>query len=120
MKVAFTTSGTELKSPLDSRFGRAPKFLVYDTGTDSFEIIDNAQNLNAPQGAGIQSGETVSNSGAQAVVTGHVGPKAFRVLAAAEIAVYTSEAETVAEALRLFNGGKLSQIDSADVDSHWI
>jgi predicted Fe-Mo cluster-binding NifX family protein len=120
MKVAFTTSGNDLKAPLDSRFGRAPKFLVYNTGADSFEIVNNEQNLNAPQGAGIQSGETVSNAGAQAVVTGHVGPKAFRVLDAAGIAVYTSEAETVSEALKLFKDGKLARAGAADVDSHWV
>ena len=35
MKIAFSTSGSDLNAPLDSRFGRAPKFLVYD--------LDNAE-----------------------------------------------------------------------------
>jgi predicted Fe-Mo cluster-binding NifX family protein len=120
MKVAFTTSGNDLKAPLDSRFGRTPKFLVYDTEDESFEVVDNTQNLNAPQGAGIQSGETVSKAGARAVVTGHVGPKAFRVLDAAGIAVYTSDAKTVGEALVLLKDGRLMQASSADVEGHWI
>ncbi|MDX9763099.1 MAG: NifB/NifX family molybdenum-iron cluster-binding protein, partial [Desulfomonilia bacterium] len=46
MKVAFSTSGNTLNDPLDRRFGRAPKFLVYDTQTESFEVVDNEQNLN--------------------------------------------------------------------------
>jgi predicted Fe-Mo cluster-binding NifX family protein len=88
MKIAFTTSGTDLNAPLDSRFGRAPKFLIYDVETSAFEVVDNQQNLNAAQGAGIQSAETVARLGAKAVVTGHCGPKAFRVLAAAGIRIY--------------------------------
>jgi predicted Fe-Mo cluster-binding NifX family protein len=62
MKIAFSTSGSDLSAPLDSRFGRAPKFLVYDLESGNFEVIDNQQNLNATQGAGIQSAETVAGS----------------------------------------------------------
>lgn len=73
MKIAFTTSGDSLEAQLDSRFGRAPKFLVYDLDNGKFEVIDNQQNLNAAQGAGIQSAETVARLGVKSVVTGHCG-----------------------------------------------
>ncbi len=119
MKIVFTTSGTDLAAPLDSRFGRAPKFLTYDLEVETFEVIDNGQNLNATQGAGIQSAETVARSGAKALVTGHCGPKAYRVLKAAGIAIFTSEAETVGEALELIRSGKLVEAQSPDVESHW-
>ena len=68
VKVAFTTSGNDLNAPLDSRFGRAAKFLVYNLDTNAFMVIDNQQNLDAAQGAGIQSAETVARSGASALV----------------------------------------------------
>ncbi|HQO93156.1 MAG TPA: NifB/NifX family molybdenum-iron cluster-binding protein, partial [bacterium] len=55
MKIAVTTSGHDLNSPFESRFGRAPGFIVYDTETKEFEAIDNSMNLNAAQGAGIQA-----------------------------------------------------------------
>ena len=119
MKIAFSTSGADLNAPLDSRFGRAAKFLVYDTETASFTVVDNAQNLNAAQGAGIQSAQTVAAGGAQALVTGHCGPKAFRVLAAAGIKVYTSDGPTVAAALELYREGKLKESVAADVEGHW-
>ena len=119
MKVAFTTTGDTLDAPLDSRFGRAQKFLVYDLDRGTFEIIDNQQNLNAAQGAGIQSAETVARLGVGSVVTGHCGPKAFRVLAAAKIAVYSTEAPTVSEALRALRSGALKAAASADVEGHW-
>ena len=119
MKIAFTTSGETLDAPLDSRFGRAQKFLIYDLDSETFEMIDNQQNLNAAQGAGIQSAETVARLGAKGLVTGHCGPKAFRVLLAAGIKVYTSDTPTVAAALEEYRLGKLTEANSADVESHW-
>lgn len=120
MKVAFTTSEEGLDAPLDSRFGRAPRFLVYDMDTNTFAMIDNRQNLNAAQGAGIQAAETVARSGVSCIVTGHCGPKAFRVLSAAGIKVYSTSAATVAAALDLFRAGKLTPAQTADVEGHWV
>jgi predicted Fe-Mo cluster-binding NifX family protein len=119
MKVAFTASGESLDSPLDSRFGRARKFIIYDLENNSFEAFDNEQNLNAAQGAGIQSSETVARLGAKALVTGHCGPKAFRVLSSAGIKIYNTQAATVAEALELYRAGKLLEAGGADVEGHW-
>jgi predicted Fe-Mo cluster-binding NifX family protein len=119
MKIVFTTSGSDLNAPLDSRFGRASIFLVYDLDSETFEVIDNQQNLNAAQGAGIQSAEAVARLGAKALVTGHCGPKAFRVLLAAGIKTYNTDARTVAEALDLYRAGKLTEAKSADVEGHW-
>ena len=119
MRIAFTTSGENLEAPLDSRFGRAPKILVYDLDARTFEVIDNTQNLNAPQGAGIQAAQNVAGTGAKNLVTGHCGPKAFKVLQAAGIAVYTTNSATVSEALEQFRSGSLTPAQSADVEGHW-
>jgi predicted Fe-Mo cluster-binding NifX family protein len=119
MKIAFTTSGNELTDPLDARFGRAAKFLIYDLEGQTFEVVDNQQNLNAAQGAGIQSAGTVARAGVQALVSGHCGPKAFQVLQAAHIKIFYSEAATVAEALDAYRQGKLVESKTADVAGHW-
>jgi predicted Fe-Mo cluster-binding NifX family protein len=119
VKIAFTTSGDNLDAPLDSRFGRAPKFLVYDSEANTFAVIDNQQSLSAAQGAGIQSAETVARSGAESLVTGHCGPKAFRVLHAAGIKIFNSDAPTVAAALEQYRAGLLAEANSADVEGHW-
>ena len=118
MKIAFTTSGNDLTAPLDSRFGRAPKYIIYDLESGAFEAVDNEKNLNAAQGAGIQAAESVVRLGAGVVVTGHCGPKAFRVLSAAGVKVYNTDAPTVAEALERFRAGKLVAAQSADVEGH--
>ncbi len=119
MKIVFTTSGSDLDAPLDSRFGRAPAFLIYDLDSGTFEVADNRQNLSAAQGAGIQAAETVAKLGAKALVTGHCGPKAFRVLRAVGIAVFNTDARTVADALSRYRAGELIEASSADVEDHW-
>jgi predicted Fe-Mo cluster-binding NifX family protein len=119
MKIAFSTSGNDLGAPLDIRFGRAPKFLIHDLENGESVVIDNAQNLNAAQGAGIQSAETVVRSGAEALVSGHCGPNAFRVLRAAGVKIYNSDAATIADALEKYKAGKLKEAGDADVQGHW-
>jgi len=119
MKIAFTASGETLESPLDSRFGRAAKFIIYDLDQNTFEVIDNRQNLNAAQGAGIQSAQTVARAGVKAVVTGHCGPKAFRVLNAAGVKIFNASTATVSQALELYRAGKLTEASGADVEGHW-
>lgn len=120
MIIALSTSGADLSAPLDSRFGRAEAFLIFDTEKRSFFLKSNDQNLNAAQGAGIQSAQNVAETGAQAVISGHCGPKAFKVLSAAKISVYPSTAETVQEALDLFEKGLLTESKDADVEGHWV
>ena len=120
MKIAFTAAGTTPESPLDVRFGRAAYFLVFDPDTNTWETVENTRNLNAAQGAGIQSAQNVIRSGARFVITGgHCGPKAFEVLRVAGVNVYVSAAPSVAEALRLFQAGELERVESADVEGHW-
>jgi len=80
---------------------------------------DNSQNLNAAQGAGIQAAETVVRLGAEAVVTGNVGPKAFRALNAAGIKMYLSGEGSVADAVRKFKAGELKEASTANVEGHW-
>jgi len=120
MKIAFTTTADSLAGPLDSRFGRAPRFLIYDNEKDSVDAIDNQQNLNAAQGAGIQSAMQLVNQKVDCVVTGHCGPKAFQVLEAANIKVYTCKADTIAEAYDLLKTGQLTAADSANAEAHWV
>ncbi|HOE33574.1 MAG: NifB/NifX family molybdenum-iron cluster-binding protein [Syntrophaceae bacterium] len=120
MKIALTTSGKDLTAPLDGRFGRAPLFLIYDLETKAFEIVDNEQNLNAAQGAGIQSAQNIARQGVKALITGHCGPKAFRVLQAAGIKIYNTNTATVSEAIDLYSAGKLAEAASADVEGHWV
>jgi len=119
MQVIVTARGESLDTPVDPRFGRARYFILVDTETNEATVHDNTQNLNAAQGAGIQSAETVARLGAEAVISGNVGPKAFRTLSAAGIKVYLCPDGTAAEAMRLFQAGELAAVAAANVEGHW-
>jgi predicted Fe-Mo cluster-binding NifX family protein len=119
MKLALTSQGNHLQSPLDSRFGRASYFIVVDTETGAFSAVDNTVNVNAAQGAGIQAGKRVAELGVDGLITGHVGPKAFSTLQAGGVKIYTGASGTVAEAIEQFKAGALAPAASADVEEHW-
>ena len=119
MKVAVTSQGRDLDSLVDPRFGRTRWFIVVDTETGRFDVVDNEQNVNAVQGAGIQAARQVSQHGASVLLTGHCGPNAFRTLQAAGINVVVGVDGTVAGAIERFKRGELSPADRPDVDGHW-
>jgi predicted Fe-Mo cluster-binding NifX family protein len=120
MEIAITSSGSDLQSAVDSRFGRSKNFIIYNTEDDSIEVIDNVQNLNAMQGAGIQSAKTVIESGAKAVITGNVGPKAFNVLDGNGVEMYINATGSVENAIKEFKDEALEKISDANVESHWV
>jgi predicted Fe-Mo cluster-binding NifX family protein len=119
MKIAVTSRGEDLSSQVDARFGRARYFVIVETETGEFTALDNEQNLNAAQGAGVQAAQHVAGQGVEAVITGHCGPRAFQVLTAGGIKVFNGLDGTVAEAVEQFKAGELTQADGADVASHW-
>lgn len=119
MKLVFTTVGSDLDAGLDPSFGRAPKFMLLDLDSQHFELIDNRQNIEAAQGAGIQAAQTIVKAGAQALITGHCGPKAFRVLSAAGVKVFNTDAPTITEALARYRAGVLTEAQVANVEGHW-
>lgn len=120
MKIALTTSSTTLDGELDKRFGRAPGFIIYDTEQQTYEFVDNAQNLNAAQGAGIQAAQNIIATGATSLITGLCGPKAFKVLQSAGVKILNTDAVTLKECIEQFNSGQLAEINSANADSHWL
>lgn len=119
MKIVITAQGQDLSSQLDPRFGRAKWLIVADTDSGQFEVHDNTLNLNASSGAGIQTGQNIANLGVEAVITGNVGPNAFRVLNAAKVKIFLSKASTAQEALDLFKENKLQEVTGPNVEGHW-
>lgn len=119
MKVAVTSQGEALDAPVDPKFGRAAYILIFDTNDDSIEVIDNSENVNAFKGAGIQAAATVADKGAQVLLTGYCGPRAFQTLEAAGVKVANDATGTVQGALEDFKNGKLVYASSANADAHW-
>ncbi|MEM0053484.1 MAG: NifB/NifX family molybdenum-iron cluster-binding protein [Nitrososphaeria archaeon] len=106
MKVAVSSTGNSLDSQVDPRFGRCPYFLIVDTDTMQFEIIENRSAFEV-SGAGIQAAQNIVLKGVQVVITGNVGPNAYQVLSSAGVRVLTEAYGTVKEAIEKFKRGEL-------------
>ena len=120
MKLAITSTGKELDSNLDPRFGRASYFIMVDPKTMAFEAVENSQYRNLPQEAGIQAGKIIVDNQVDVLVTGHCGPKAFKVLQKAGVKVMTGAGGLVTDAIAQFNNGELEISTESDVDGHWV
>ena len=117
MKIAITSSGDNLDSQMDPRFGRCQYFMIVDPDTMDFEAMPNESAM-ASGGAGIQAAQTIVNVGINGVITGNVGPNAFEVLSAAGIETMTGASGTVRHALELYKSGSLQSTAGATVGSH--
>lgn len=119
MKVAISANGNDLISNVDLRFGRAYGFIIYDLENESYTFTDNEQNLESAQGAGIQAAQHIVNQDAEVLITGHCGPKAFKVLQAAGVKIFTGANGSIQEVLEKFKNNELEQALSPDVEGHW-
>ncbi len=122
MKIAVTSYEKDITGKVDRSFGRAKWFVVVDTETDTVEAHSNKQNVNAAQGAGIQAAQNISDLGVDVVLTGNVGPNAFRTLNAASIKIFVVEKDvaTVEEALSKWKAGTLKEVSEATIEGAWV
>ena len=120
MRIIITSQGDDLEALVDSRFGRAQKFLLVDTETMAFEVIENAKSMNLSKGAGIQASQDVIARKPDVVLTGHCGPKAFGILQAAGVDVVVGVSGKIRDAVQLYMEGKYQPADEANVDAHWV
>jgi predicted Fe-Mo cluster-binding NifX family protein len=116
MKAAISSTGPELQSSIDPRFGRCAYIIFYDTDTGDWEAVQNA-NREASGGAGIRTAQSVIDRGATAVVTGNIGPNAMQVLET-QVKVYTGFGGTVEEAIQALKEGGLASSSSPTVQEH--
>lgn len=117
MKIAVTASGTDLDAPMSPRFGRCSYYVFVDTETMAFEAMANASE-SAGHGAGVGVAQFVIDRGAEAVITGNVGPNAMGVLQAANIPVYLYSGGSVRSAVQALKEGKLEAISRPTTGAH--
>ena len=117
MKICVTSEGSSLDSKVDPRFGRCQHFIIADSDTLEFEVVENP-NIESMGGAGIQSAQLVASKKVKAVVTGNVGPNAFQTLQAAGIEIFTGASGTVKEAIEKYKKGEFKAVSGPSVGSH--
>jgi predicted Fe-Mo cluster-binding NifX family protein len=119
MKIAVTSTGTDLDASVDPRFGRAAYILIVDADTLEFDVLENADNVNAFKGAGIQAATMISDKHVEVLLTGFCGPNAFKTLEAAKVKVAGDVSGTVREAIAAYVDGKTAVVSAANAEGHW-
>lgn len=118
MKIAISSSGKDLDSQIDPRFGRCQYFIFVDPETMEFEVSEN-EGLMAMGGAGVQAAQLVVQKGVKALITGNLGPNAASALSGSGIKIYLVSSGTVKEAIEAYKTGSLREVSGATVPPHF-
>jgi predicted Fe-Mo cluster-binding NifX family protein len=118
MKIAVSSTGTDLDAEIDPRFGRCAYFIIVNADDMTFESIEN-ESMSLGGGAGIQAGQFIASTGATVLITGNVGPNASRTLNAAGLDVIVGASGSVREAIERYKKGELSPTRQASVPDHF-
>jgi predicted Fe-Mo cluster-binding NifX family protein len=117
MKLAVPSEGKLLNDPVSRSFGRTSYFLVADTETGDFNVIDNAAAA-AQGGAGIKAAQAIADSGAEAVATFHCGENAAEVLKDAGIQIFKAIPGSAADQIEACKNGALRELTEIHAGYH--
>lgn len=117
MRIAVPAEEKTIVGNVSQSFGRTYYFVVVDTETLEFEVIDN-QAVSSQGGAGIKAAQAVVDSGAGAVVTFHCGQNAADVLKAADIKILKAVPGTVSEMVQKYKAGELAELSEIHPGYH--
>ena len=117
MKIAVSSSGRDLDSQVDPRFGRCAYFVIVETDDMSFEAFAN-ENISLGGGAGIQSAQFVASTGAKAVITGNCGPNAVQTLSVSQVEIFVGHSGTVREVIEKYMKGNIKSTSTPNVTDH--
>ena len=106
VKIAISAQGSTLDAQTSDVFGRAPVLLFVDTDTLACEAVNNTA-IALGGGAGTAAAQLVISKGAEAILSGRLGPNAMEVFDAAGVLAYEAPLCTVREAIDLFKSGRL-------------
>lgn len=118
MKICVSAVAGSLDAQIESRFGRCSFFVIVDSETMKYEAVSNTA-TSAMSGAGIQAAQIVADKGVHAVLTGNIGPNAYRVLSAAGVRMVTGVSGTVRSAVEQYKKGNLTEITGPTVSGHF-
>lgn len=110
MRIAVASTGPELSSQVEPRFGRAKYIIIHDTGSPEPEVLDNQEISQLTGGAGVKAAETVVGKQVDYVISQNFGPKALQVFKAANVKAAVVSGETVAHAIELAQRRQLNII----------
>ena len=115
MKFTVSARGESLDSEVDPRFGRTAGFVLFDSESGSAEYLDNSAQQDSAQGTGVKAAQLIAKAGAEALITGQLGPNAAQFLRKSGIKIYACSSGTVREAIQMLQENKLEELADDDI-----
>jgi predicted Fe-Mo cluster-binding NifX family protein len=112
MRIAISATGKNIENLLDMRFGRCDFFQIHDSENGTFKIVDNKGQLSSG-GAGIAAAQQLLDEKVDIIITGNLGPNAFKIIETAKIRAYKCGNITIKSVLEKFNNNQLEEIKFA-------
>lgn len=119
MKIAISSTGNNLESEVDARFGRCSYFLIVEIENKKIKDFKAIENTAKAQmgGAGITAGEIVAKQKVDAIITVNLGPRAFSVFEQFKIKIYQGEGK-IKKVVQDFLDGNLKGLTNANGPQH--
>ncbi len=106
MKILFVADEPNLESKIAKRFGHANYYIIYDTGNDTFEAIENPGH-----GEKHEVLYDLAEKGIKTFIVGNIGPGAFETVEEIGAEVYLARLMKVKDALEKFKKGELEKLE---------
>jgi len=119
IKIAVSSTGEDIESDVDMRFGRCPYFLIVEIEDKEIKDVEAIENTAAMQagGAGITAAQIVADKRVSAVITMNAGPRAFDVFNQLGIKVYLGEGK-IKDVVQKFIDGELEEVSTPTGPQH--
>ena len=115
MKISVSARGESLDSEVDPRFGRTAGFVLFDSESGSAEYLDNSAQQDSAKGTGVKAAQLIAKAGAEALITGQLGPNAAQFLRKSGIKIYACSSGTVREAIQMLQENGLEELADDDI-----
>lgn len=112
MRIAFTSTGKNWDSIIDSRFGRTEFIVVYNEETKGIEVVDNSAVKNEAHGAGTATAQKMYEVKPDVLITGNgPGETAANALKRLNMKIYVDAHNlTLEQAYESYRNGALKEI----------
>jgi Uncharacterized conserved protein len=109
MKIAISATGKDIDSLLDMRFGRCDFFQIHDSESEEFKVVEN-KGQSSGGGSGIAASQQLIDENVNVIITGNLGPNAFKIIEKADIKSYKCGNISIKNALEKFKNDELEEI----------
>lgn len=109
LKIGFSVTNNTENCVLDSRFGRCPYFMIVDTADNSKNWVEN-KGILAEGGAGIVAATQLVDLSLDIVITGNLGPNAWKVFQTANLKAYKTADIEIEKILADYKNGSLEEV----------